>query len=133
MWYLGTSTLPVLQKLYKSAIIMLGRLILLVYIVQVQSTVLSQLFSSFSLTGGYTSNANGLNNDGHDGTGVGIANNSMVDVMVVGSGLSGSTAAFYVNSRGLDVVVSEAKAEVGGNLISRNGKFITLVGSTVSL
>lgn len=38
-----------------------------------------------------------------------------VDVVIVGSGLSGSTAAFYMNRKGINVMVAEAQAEAGGN------------------
>lgn len=41
------------------------------------------------------------------------------DVLVVGSGLSGSTTAFYLHQDGKNVVVAEAEGAVGGNIASR--------------
>ena len=56
---------------------------------------------------------------------------SEADVLVVGSGISGSTAAYYLQKNGAKVLLSEAKDEVGGNLISKKGKcFINSSGVT---
>lgn len=44
-----------------------------------------------------------------------------VDVVVIGSGISGSTAAFYMNRKGLNVMVAESQSEAGGNLRTKKG------------
>ena len=45
----------------------------------------------------------------------------VIDVMVVGSGLTGGTAAYYLNKKGLNVLLTDARDEAGGNLITKQG------------
>lgn len=45
----------------------------------------------------------------------------VIDVMVVGSGLTGGTAAYYLNRKGVNVLLADAREQAGGNLITRKG------------
>jgi len=43
-------------------------------------------------------------------------------VLIIGSGVTGSTAAFQLAEAGIDVLVAEKNEQVGGNVISKNGQ-----------
>ncbi len=47
---------------------------------------------------------------------------SNVDTLIIGSGLTGSTAAFYLNREGVDVKVAESSEFVGGNVVTKSGQ-----------
>ena len=45
-----------------------------------------------------------------------------VDVLVVGAGLCGSTASFYLNKKGINTMLVEENNVVGGCIVSKHGK-----------
>lgn len=56
----------------------------------------------------------------------------VVDVIVVGSGLCGSTSAFYLDKLGLNVILAEERSRVGGNLVSKKGNYVDMLYIYVS-
>lgn len=58
---------------------------------------------------------------------VNTCSGDVIDVMVVGSGLSGGTAAYYLNKKGVRVMLTDAREEAGGNLITKQGQSIEIV------
>ena len=48
-------------------------------------------------------------------------NDKTLDALVVGGGLSGSTAAFYLQQKGLDCRLLEQSSRIGGNVKTRRG------------
>lgn len=52
-----------------------------------------------------------------------------VDVLVVGGGLCGSVASFYLNKKGVDTLLVEEKEVMGGCLVSKKGKETSLESS----
>jgi ribulose 1,5-bisphosphate synthetase/thiazole synthase len=59
----------------------------------------------------------------HDGDGANShgEEGQVLDTLVVGGGISGCTAAFYLQQRGVNCLLAEARDELGGNIITRSG------------
>jgi len=43
------------------------------------------------------------------------------DAVVVGGGISGTTAAYYLKKNGINTILTESRDRIGGNLISVKG------------
>ena len=53
-----------------------------------------------------------------------------IDTLVVGGGISGTTAAFYLHKNGSSVLVAEEQDDVGGCFTTRNGKKTLSIAQT---
>lgn len=89
------------------------------------------LFSLASYALGAQVSSNSLNSSPPSSSDATCINDDggVIDVMVVGSGLSGGTAAFYLNRKGVRVMLTDARDQAGGNLITKQGE--ALCKSTV--
>lgn len=79
--------------------------------------IFKDLLKAFESFGGNNWNNKKGSNIGSSTSGV-----SEVEALVVGSGISGSTAAYYLHKNGIKVTLAEARDVVGGNLISKRNK-----------
>lgn len=46
---------------------------------------------------------------------------STTDTLIIGSGITGSAAAFYLDRNGVGIKVAESESEVGGTMVTRTG------------
>lgn len=53
----------------------------------------------------------------------------VLDAVVVGGGISGCTAAYYLQQRGVNCVLAEARDELGGNIITKSGNIVSVLSS----
>lgn len=51
-----------------------------------------------------------------------IYSKNNLDAIVVGSGITGSTAGFYLHKNEKNIMIAEAGGHVGGNLVSKSGR-----------
>jgi hypothetical protein len=50
-----------------------------------------------------------------------LGEGQILDSLVVGGGISGCSAAYYLQQRGVNCLLAEARDELGGNIITRSG------------
>lgn len=80
---------------------------------------LCTIFSFFLL--GQTFHINGLNNIKGIFNQRSISMTDKVDCLIIGSGLSGCSAAYYLQKKGLNICVAEERNVTGGNILSKTG------------